>query len=180
MGAVGLPLRPLASFPTACADVDDVAVQALSGGAAAAGCAAPPSPPTVDGSGGIASACGPVPLAVTMQFINACNGGDFNSARCAFSPAVAAALDVATLSSLYAGHACTQPTGYRVDQSGEMDVVIVRCADLQAGMLQWGVAVAPGQIAGIHFNAYGGAFEDIPPQCFPGGSLPPPCTGSGH
>jgi len=60
------------------------------------------------------------------------------------------------------------------------DAVIIRCDDLQAGLLQWNIAVAPGQIAGLHFNAYGGAFERIPAQCFPGGSLPRACSGSGH
>jgi hypothetical protein len=60
------------------------------------------------------------------------------------------------------------------------DIVIIRCDDLQAGLVQWSIAVGPGQIAGLHFNAYGGDFERIPAQCFPGGSLPQACSGSGH
>ena len=123
VGAVGLPLNSLGGFQATCdgevgATADEVLLPAE--------CASTSSNPT-DGSDGAGAgpneACGPVALAVAMQFLNACNSGDFALARCAFSPAVAAAVDTATLRSLYAGHGCEQPTGFRVEQSNGQDMV---------------------------------------------------------
>lgn len=117
-GAIGLPLNSLATFEATCGGGTGTIAGELP-----AECA-PTSTNPIDGSdsGGANSnrACGPVTLAIAMQFLNACNGGDFALARCAFSPAVAEALDTTTLGSLYAGHACEQPSGFRVERSNDM------------------------------------------------------------
>lgn len=124
VGAAGLPLNSLGGFQATCDGEAGASADAL---LLPAECAPTGSNPT-DGSDGAGAtgpngACGPVVLAVAMQFLNACNSGDFALARCAFSPAVAAAVDTNTLRSLYAGHACAHPTGFRVEQSSGQDMV---------------------------------------------------------
>lgn len=222
VGSLGLPLRPLNSFEATCDGGLGLVVDGLPLSAECATDASDMIDQSTDSTVGPSQACGPVALAISMQFLNACNGGDFALARCAFSPAVAQAVDTATLGSLYASHTCEQPSGFRVERSNDVvrlseqsqtdtiihlgvlwcsfhsmscitktekqcsviyfcqDVVIIQCNDLQAGLIQWNVAVSPGQIAGLHFGAYGGDFDTIPAQCFPGGSLPQACAGSGH
>lgn len=118
-GAMGLPLNSLATLDATCGGEVGTSMDELP-----AECVPSGSTPTNPGSdGGRADpngVCGPVTLAIAMQFLNACNGGDFALARCAFSPAVAGALDTATVESLYEGHACEQPSGFRIERSNGM------------------------------------------------------------
>ena len=123
VGAVGsvLPLNSLDSFEATCSGGQTTVLQETS---LPAECVPDGPPNSIDrddefgaGPNGV---CSPVPLAIAMQFLNACNGRDFALARCAFSRDVAAAVDTATLSSLYGGHTCGQPSGFRVERSNDM------------------------------------------------------------
>eukprot|EP01043_Picozoa_sp_COSAG02_P020452 COSAG02_NODE_1010_length_15227_cov_5.846774_3_plen_277_part_00 len=119
-GAIGLPLHSLATFDAACGGEAGTTMGELPAECAPSG-STPAIFPGSDGGGAVPNrVCGPVTLAIAMQFLNACNGGDFALARCAFSPAVAGALDTATLGSLYEDHACEQPDGFRMERSNGM------------------------------------------------------------
>ena len=148
VGALGLALSPLSDLSQQCAG-------APASGTAGAACDAPPPPsPPGDQPPGGRGPCGPVPLAVAMRFVNACNDGDFAAARCLFSPTVAAALDARTLSGLWRSHTCAEPNGHRIERTNGIDAVILRCSEMAAGLVQWSIAVGPGLIVGLHFDAY--------------------------